>query len=265
VLRNLRNSGSALSAIAAALVVAFVLAPAPLAGLAGVDYAGERQVSAAAGQGFVEYWRSGDRDLSPGMQQVVGYWFRYHVAKAVIAALLLAVLIPLGVRVWTAFVRASRRRALLAAGGVLVTVLGLFAVVVVMANVRGSVAPFSSLMSMLPGSPATGGLGETLDQVRQGLGAGDDGRPALAVMVSDFARYHVVLAVTGALVTILALVLGVLAWTRRAAGRSARRVVRSYGVVAVAFSLIMALVVAANISTAADPAPALLAAFQGGF
>jgi hypothetical protein len=210
VSRSVNLSGratTALSVVAAALVVAFVIAPAPLAG---ARYAGERRVSAAFDQAFIEYWRSGDGKLSPGVQQLVDYWFRFHVVKAVIAALLLAVLVLLGVRLWAAFVRAGRHRALLGWAGALVTMLGLLSLTVLMANVQGLVAPFSSLLPMLQDGSDTGGLGDTADG-------------------------------------------------------SARLVLRSLGVLAAAGSLIVAAIVAGNISVAVDPAPALLAFFQGGW
>ncbi|WP_433362861.1 hypothetical protein ACQPZX_31070 [Actinoplanes sp. CA-142083] len=239
---------AALSAIAAVLGVALFVAPPPLAGVGGAGYAGQRELSAALDQAFVDYWRAGGRSLSPELQQVVDYWFRFHVIRAVIAALLLAVLVALGVRLWTAFVRADRRRGGLAAGGVLVTMLGMFAVVVVMANVQGAFAPFSSLLPMLHGGLATGG----------------QNRPAFATMVSDFGRYHWALAAVGVLVLIASLAAGVVAFMRaRRADRSGRRVLRSFGVLAAAWSLLLALVVAANISTAANPEPALVAFFQG--
>ncbi|WP_379038823.1 hypothetical protein [Paractinoplanes deccanensis] len=251
---------AALSAIAAALVVAFVVAPGPLAGVGGTGYAGERQLSAALQESFVDYWRSGDRNLSPALREVVDYWFRYHVAKAVIAALLLAVLVVLGARLWSAFARAGRGRAVLAAGAAVVTGLGLFAVVVVMANVQGAAAPFASLLPMLQDSPATGGLGQALEQIRQELGTAGQDRPALATMISDFALYHWALAAAGAVVLAASVIAAVAAWKS-----PTRRLPRSVGVLAAAWSLILAVVVAANISTAADPAPALLAFFQGGW
>ena len=69
---------------------------------------------------------------------------------------------------------------------------------VVMANIQGAVAPFASLISLLPLGSHDKRLIHTLGQVRQGLaaypGAGGRTAPALEAMISDFALYHAALA-----------------------------------------------------------------------
>src|SRR6185295_15066159 len=105
------------------------------------------------------------------LERVVDYWFRYHVAKAVIATILLIVLVALGVLLWKAFLRAgglgAGRRVALASAGVLVTMLAVFSLAMVMANIQGAVAPFASLLPMLTDGPTDGELAGTLDQVTQ--------------------------------------------------------------------------------------------------
>lgn len=97
-----------LVALIAALVAAFVVAPRTLAErIWGGGFVDERGLSEALRMAFVEYWSSGDRDFTPGLQSVVDYWFGYHVAKAVIAARLLIVLSALGILLWKAFLTAS--------------------------------------------------------------------------------------------------------------------------------------------------------------
>jgi hypothetical protein len=211
------------------------------------------------------------------MEKVVGYWFRYHVVKAVIAALLLIVLAALGVMLWRAFLRAggigAGRRAALVFAGTLVTVLALLSLVIVMANVQGAVAPFASLLPMLALSATGGELGDTLDQVRQQLSdsvrAGGRTPPALDVMVSDFSRYHVAVAVIGAFVAVVLLGLSLLLWklfARTASSdRRTKRVLGSFGVLSVLLSLAVIVLVVANVTVAAQPAPALLAFFEGGW
>ncbi|WP_214105059.1 hypothetical protein [Acrocarpospora catenulata] len=201
-----------LVALAVALAAAFVVAPRTLAAsrLDG-GFADERDIIEALRAAFVEYWNSGDRDFSHGLERVVDYWFRYHAAKAVIAAILLIVLVALGVLLWKAFLRAgglgTGRRAALASARVLVTMLALFSLVMVMANVQGTVAPFASLLPMLVIGATDGELADTLDQIRQrladSLSAGDRTPPALEVMISDFSRYHVAMAVVAATVAVV--------------------------------------------------------------
>ncbi|MFD0362788.1 hypothetical protein ACFQZZ_15195 [Nocardia sp. GCM10030253] len=266
-----------LAALAVALVAAFVVAPRTLAASSSssgsVD---ERNLREALRAAFVEYWSSGDRDFSPGLARVVDYWFRYHVAKAVIAAILLIVLVALGVLLWKAFLGAGglgvRRRAALASA-VLVTMLALFSLVMVMANVQGAVAPFASLFPMLTVGATDGELADTLDQVRQrladSLSAGGQTPPALEVMISDFSRYHVAMAVVAAIVAVVLIGMSVVLWKRFArtesSDRRTRRVLGSFGVLAALLSLAVIVVVVANTTTAADPAPALLAFFDGGW
>lgn len=87
-------------------------------------------------------------------------------------------------------------------------------------------------------------------------------------MVDDFARYHLVLAVTGAVVAAAFAGAGVLLRRRaRQTGpgeRRAGRALRAGALGSAALSLVALVIVVANVTTAADPAPALLAFFEGG-
>ncbi|MER7335253.1 MULTISPECIES: hypothetical protein [unclassified Micromonospora] len=267
-----------LVALAVALVAAFVVAPPTLAASrSGGGFVYKRDLTEALREAFVSYWNSGDRAFSPALAGVVDYWFRYHVAKAVIAAILLIVLVALGVLVWKAFLRAgglgAGGRAALASAGVLVTMLALFSLAAVMANVQGAAAPFASLLPMLAVDKTDGELADTLDQVRQRLagsrGAGDHTPPALDVMVSDFSRYHVAMAVVSAIVAVVLIGVSVVSWRRFArtgsSDRRTRRLLGAFGVLSALSSLVVIVVVVANTTTAADPAPALLAFFEGGW
>jgi hypothetical protein len=266
-----------LGVLAAALSAAFVLAPAVLAASApGGGYASQGAIITALRTAFVEYWGSGNRNYPPGLERLVDYWIRYHVAKAVIAALLLTVLVVLGARLWRALPGAGRlaawRGAALASSGALVTVLAVFSVVLVAVNIQGAVAPFTSLISMLPlGAPGTQ-LARAVGQVKQGLagypGTGGQAPPALEAMISDFALYHAALAVLAAIVAVILIGMSVVSWKRRArTGSSERRTRHALGLAGV-FSALLALavivVIVANLGTAMNPAPALLAFFNSG-
>ena len=264
-----------LAALAAILAAAFVLAPRTLAGNGpGGGFVDQRSLVAAAGEAFIGYWSSGDEEFSPALGTLVDYWFRYHLAKAVIAAILLAVLVALGVRLWRAFLRAGDlgtvRRAAVAGAGVLVTTLAVVSSVLVMANLQGALAPFSSLVSMLPVGDTSGQLTDTVGEVRAHLAgsptAGEQIAPALDVMVRDFSRFHAVMAVIAAVVAVVLISMSVVSWTMfrtRSPDRRARRLWGSFGVVSALLSLVVLVIGVANTTTAVDPVPALAAFFQG--
>ncbi|MEW9531167.1 hypothetical protein [Microbispora sp. NPDC049125] len=199
------------------------------------------------------------------------------MAKAVIAAVLLIVLVALAVLVWKAFLRAggrgAGRRAALASAGVLVTMLALSSLATVMANVQGAVAPFASLLPMLPAGAPGGELAGTLHQVRRRLAGslitGDRIPPALDAMISDFSRYHVAMAVIAAIVAAALIVASVVSWRRFAAtespGTRTKGLLGAFGVLSASLSPAVIVVAVANATTAADPAPALSAFFQSGW
>jgi hypothetical protein len=272
------RAAAVLTALAVALATAFVLAPRTLAASGPGDALADRgDLVRTVREAFVGYWGSGGRAFPPQLERVVAYWFRYHVAKAVLAALLTIVLIALGVLLWKAWVRAgglgTGRRTALASGGVLVTALALLSSAAVVANVQGAVAPFASLLPMLGVTSADGELGAALDEVRGALsgrpGAGDRTPPAVEVMISDFDRYHLAMAGLAAAVVVVLVGASVLLWRRFAAtesaDRRARRMWASFGVLSAVLSLLVLVVAVANAGTAADPAPALLTFFEGGW
>jgi hypothetical protein len=266
-----------LSVLAAALGVAFVVAPGVLAG-SGPDggYSGEGALITATRTAFVGYWNSGERNYPPGLDRLVDYWIRYHAAKAVIAAALLTVLVVLGTRLLRALMRPGRlapgRGAVLASSGALAAMLAFISAILVIVNVQGAVAPFASLISLLPLGTSNAQLTATVGQVRQHLagypGTGGRTPPALEAMISSFALYHAALVVLLALLAIALTGLSVASWRKRARARSSepriRRTLASAGVISAVLSLAVIAVALANLSTAMHPAPALLAFFNGG-
>jgi hypothetical protein len=264
-----------LAALTAVLLPAVFLAPQSLAAIGTeAGFSGQRELINTVNAAFVEYWRSGDKEFTPGMHQVVDYWFRFHLIKALLAAVLLVVLIALGVLLWKAFLRVSGlgARAAFASGGVLVTMLALLSLVLVVANVQGTVAPFTSLVSMLPIGAPHGELADTLAQVRQQLAdyprTGNATSPALQIMINDNARYHVAVAVMAATLVVVFIGMSVALWKRfagsRPSGRRMRAVLGSYGVASALLSLVMIVFTLANITTATDSARGLAGFFGGG-
>lgn len=260
---------AALTTLTAALIVAFVVAPATLAATASTtDLTSQGRLIAAFRSAFVAYWSSGDRVFTPGLQRVVDYWFRYHIAKGVLAAAILIVLIVLGVLIWQAYLRTRGPRAVaLAAGGVASTGLAVVALAAVMANIHGTAAPFGSLLPMLFGG-SDEAVTATLTQARQQL-ADRQHPPALEAITSDYIRFHAVMAVEGTVVVVVLLALSVLLWRRFAktdrSERRARRLVAAYAVFTPLLTLALALVVVGNATTAAHPLPGLDGFLAGGW
>ena len=251
-----------------ALVVAFVMAPAALASTrATTDLGSEGRLIATFRSAFVVYWHEGNAGFDPDLQRIVDYWFRYHVAKAVLGAALLAVFVVLGVLSWQAFLRVGGlRAAALAVSGVLSTALAVVSLAAVMANIHGMAAPFGSLLPMLFPSPSSGALPDTLAQVRQQLADGQSS-PALAVITDDYVKFHAVMAVEGTIVVIILVVLTVLLWRWRTGRveRRSRRLLAAYGGFVPVLALALAVIVLANATTAAHPLPGLEGFFAGGW
>lgn len=202
------TSNRALAAATAGLVAAVLLGPSLLArllvpGYDGVGALREGLPGAFAADGTLA--RSAD------------WWAAFHGAKALLATVLLAVLV------------AAARRTRGVVRGAVVALAGL-ALVVVLANLQGAVAPVSSLLSMLPGEAAQEVLAS-------------DGTPGFAALVDDFATYHLAMVVLAGL-TALALAV--------TAARTRRPVL---GLAAA----VLLVVTVANATTVADPAPALRA------
>jgi hypothetical protein len=273
-----RGGLALLVALTTALVAAFVLAPARLAATGSThELVQKRRLDEALDRSFVAYWRVGGRDRPPSLDRVVDYWFRYRLAKAVLAALVLAAVAAIGIHVWSAFVRngghGAARGFAVGSAGVLVTALAVLSLLTVMANVQGAVAPFASLLPMVGESGPDHAVTETLQQRTQQLSASlTSGTPrsaALDAMVEDFARYHVAMALLAAIVAVGSASGALVLWKRFRAltstDRRIRRSVASLVALTAVLSLGMVVLAVANAGTAADPAPGLLGLFEGGW
>ncbi|MFJ5229153.1 hypothetical protein ACIQBJ_04545 [Kitasatospora sp. NPDC088391] len=242
------------AALAALFLTAFVLLPGAF-----TDPAGLRRALPAA---FVGFWRAGRPDLPPALRELVDAWARYHLVKAACAAGLLAALTVLAARLRTAYLASGRRRT--AAAGLLAAAPALGALAALLANVQGAIAPLSSLLSALP-ADRSGELATAVGQLEQELA---DGRgPAAGALTADFARYHLVIALAAALLTLLLLLAGARTWRSRrtAPDRRARRLATATTAACALLAAACAVLAAANTGVAADPAPALLAFFRGGW
>jgi hypothetical protein len=257
---------SLLAAGALGLLLAVFLVPFRLASAWPGGYPNVTALSDQMSASFVRYWHS----ASPAdLAGPVEYWARFHIFKAIFAALLLMVLIPLGARTWSAYTHAARRRrSVLAITGVVHAAVTVLALLVLVANIQGGIAPLSSALGLMPLRNPDPALAQTVSQVRHALATGEQSA-ALDALVADYARYHAALAAVGAVVTLALLTVAVGMWRhRRPLARSAQRNRRVLllGVVSVLLlAAFFALITAANLSTVAHPAPALLSFFNGSF
>lgn len=254
---------------AGVLAVAVVLAPFPLASvwLDGV-YPNRAALVDSLSAAVVRFWSANASVTGPDLALPVTFWQHFHLVKAALAALLLVVLVFLGSRTWGVYTRTTTavRRVGVGALAVAEGLLALLALVVTVANLQGAVAPLSSALGLLPVGTSEPALAQTTDEIRQALASGTPG-PALKALLADFTRYHVAMAVLGTLVTVGLLAAAVTLWLRRA--RIPAPAPRGRGLVAIAAVTLLAtaaffaVVTAGNVSTVADPAPALLAFFEG--
>ena len=251
------------------LTSATFLVPAGFVALRG--YAGEASLVTASESAFVRADLSGPVAGSEALAELTAVWREFHLLKAVLAGLLVLVLIGLATRVrHRAEVGGPGRRRWsgpAAYGGVVVWLLG--ALTVLLANVQGAIAPFTSVASLLPSGRGTGRLAGVLGDLR-GAVEGDSPSSAGGVasdLLGDFTLYHAVFAVlagvTGAALVVLAVRAVWRRWRLRSPGRDRQPTwplqTALYGV-AGGFFLLVAL---ANASTWAHPVPALVASLGG--
>lgn len=265
-----------LTSLCAVLVAALVLAPARLADLGDRGLSDRRVLVEDLQDAVVAYWRSGASEYPPELARVVDHWVRYSLLEAVMTSALLVALIALGRLLWREYVREDTSgmagRLAVASAGAIVGGCALFAVWTLTASIQDAAAPFGALLPLLSEGAPDGALLDTLAQVRQHLAhttsAGASAPPALAAMIDDYARFHVVHAMAAAPTALLFLVAAVLLWkrtTRAASDKRGTRTMRSVAGLCVLLFLSFGVICAVNAATAADPEPGLLGFFEGGW
>jgi hypothetical protein len=246
-----------LTVLAALLVVAFVAAPGYLAG----GVLTEPDIRDRFRLRFETYWQSGQLGPAPQSAGIVDYWCRYHLAKAGIAAILLVALVALGLVV----LRGPARSWVRIGSAAMVSAAAVGAGAVLLANVQGTVAPFASLLPMLTEHPADPQLARTLAEAARQVTTGPRS-PAATGLIAEFARYHLVLGVAAAILAVALAGTSAAGWRRVAAGPAGGRAVTGiYTATATLTAVALAVLTAANLGTAADPAPALADFLAGGW
>jgi hypothetical protein len=235
----------------------------------GGGFGGVTELRDTVTSGFVHLWSAGTGEISPDLATAADFWARFHVVKAALAAALLAVLVALWPRILSRVTRAATVSQWLAAtaASAVSAVATVLALLVVVANVQGAVAPLSSVLGFLPVSGSDPALVAATAEARHALAAGQSA-PALDVLVAHFEAYHVAMAWLGGAVTVGLLVGAVLLWRRRArvsrTDRRLRWLLLATAGATLALAAFFGVVTAANVSTALHPAPALLGFLQGG-
>jgi hypothetical protein len=253
------------------LAAGFALAPRALTGAGPIH---EHSLSAATSQAFSAYWQSGRHSYPPALADLVAYWRRYYLVKAGFAVALTIASCWLAHTLWRSLLRAGRLRPATTTAAVMsgsaVTALAFGSVLVVMATIQGALAPFSSLVSLLPVGHGDPALTESVGQIQHDL-ADHQAVPhtpaALGAIIDDFQRYHAVLAAQAAILAVVLIGLSMLMWRRApTVGRAVPRAKALLRLLATAFALLTAIVLvvgAANVSTALNPDPALRLVFGG--
>lgn len=252
------------------LLFAVFLAPFRLASIwPNGGYRDVGQLRESVGDGFVAYWSTGSAALNPELASAVDFWARFHVVKALFAAALLVVLVPMGIAIWQRYIRTPSlgRRLALGMLGLANAALAFLALLILTANIQGAIAPWTSIMGMLPSAASDPAVAAAQREVSASLANGAQS-PAVDALINDFVIYHAVMVGVG-LVTCAGLVVAmVLVWrARRRTPRVQRRQRRVLGVGLFGLLTVLgffALVTAANLSTVLKPVPALIGAFNGG-
>jgi hypothetical protein len=258
-----------LTAAATLLLFAVFFAPFPLASLLpGVGFGNVGELSASMSSGFHSYWISGGIAFNTDLNSAVSFWEHFHAVKALLAGVLLFVLAQLAIQIYRSYVRASTTgaRLRLAAIGMVIAGAAFLALLILTANIQGIIAPWTSAMGLLPSAPQTPELAHTLNEVSLTLETQPDAT-SLTALTDAFSRYHFSMILVG-LATIVGL-LAVIYFLWRSRSRMPKEQRRQRRVLSLSLLMVLtvigffALITAANISTVADPVPALIGTFNG--
>lgn len=253
---HLRREALTPVVVIGALLVAVTLVPWPLASrLVGAPWDGPASLARAVSDALAQDWRSNAALPGAAGSALAGptrFWQAFHLVKAILAGGLLAVSVRAATRSWASSSSTTdpgrpwglvRSLSALACAGV--------ALLLSVANLQGAIAPLTSVLGFLPEAAASGS--DVAGAIRDALATGTRS-PMADAIVTDFARYHLALAVLGSLAA-TALSGGIaVAWRQK-------RVVE--GLVIASTAAFFVIVVAANIGTWLNLTPALDAFLAG--
>jgi hypothetical protein len=257
-----RSVIGSLLAAGAALVAAFMLAPAALLRPTFGAYNSEAKLQDALGSALIEYWRSGTPAFPARLTTLVDYWFQWHAIKVAISALLVIVFALLTTALWRRYLRARPGYAAVATAATVLTVL---AMGVLMLNIQATAVPLVALLGLLPGRTADGTLAQVLSEMREGLtepASPHAGSPALTVLLGEVERYHWVMVAVSATMMVATVLASAHFWKRRITGDPGATRVRfmhsTLGVIAALTACLLLLMTGASALSALEPATTLL-------
>lgn len=244
------------------LTAAVFVAPLPVAEWSlGRPRAGIGTVQAAVGSALGQGWTGSAGSMVSHLGDLVALWERFHLVKAVLCAAWLAALGALARdlrgRRGPGIGATGPSRSRWAAGGAVLTELtAALALVMLVANLQGALAPLASTVSLASGSRDPS-LAAAAGHAASTLRAGYAAAPTQEILEA-FAAYHRVMVGLGGLMVAFAVAGLWWAWRRR--GRRVRRGgVRWPSFALGLWGLAFGLVTFANLTTARSPAPALAA------
>jgi hypothetical protein len=224
-----------LSAAGAALVAAFMLAPAALLG-------SKADLSGAVRRALVEFRQSGGPQLPTRLKSLVDYWFEWHAIKVVITSLMLVTFGLLAAALWRRYRHGPAGYAVAAVGASVLTGL---ATALLILNIQATAVPLVALLPLASGDASQKLLGPA-------------GSPALTVLVGEVERYYWVMAGVAGTALAVAVLTSALLWTRRATDDARVFVARRATSVVAGFTAsLLLLVVAFSTFSAIEPADAL--------
>lgn len=257
-----------LLAAGAALVAAFMFAPAALLRPTFGAYNNGATRLDALGRALLEYWRSGTPAFPARLTTLVDYWFQWHAIKVVISALLVIVFALLTTGLWRRYLLARSWYAAVATAATALTVL---AIGVLAVNIQVTAVPLVGLLGLLPGRTADGKLAQVLSEMREGLtesASPHAGSPALTVLLGEVERYYwVTVAISVPLIVATALASAHF-WKRRFTGDPRASRVRfmhsTLGVITALTACLLLVIAASSALQALDPATSMLGVIGAG-
>jgi hypothetical protein len=249
-----------LLATGAALVAAFVLAPAAL--LSGTNGAFKEKPALrdAIGRGLVEYWRGDGPAFPTLLARLVDYWFRWHAIKVLISSLMLVVFVLLAAALWRRYLHGAARYAVAAIGA---TVFSVLATGLLILNIQATAVPLVALLPLVDDGAAGGELAQTLREMREGLteaASPHASSPALTVLLGEVERYHWVMVAVAGTVMVATGLAGASFWKQRATGNPRVRFMRrTLSVILALTAGLLLVVVAVSVLSALEPSGTLLA------
>lgn len=186
---------------------------------------------------------------SSSLVQETRFWFWFHLTKSLLSIVLLVALFytlkllktsrVIESKMYLKFIHTFRQ--------LVISFMFLVSFLIVAANIQGTFAPLSSVLSFLPADRYDKPFLKMIEGLKNSLDSNNPNALAIAI-IRDFSTYHAVVAIIFCLTSLLLAVL-----TAKSASHRNYHLGFTYGLFLLGFGLLSI----ANISTAIHPVPAL--------